>query len=193
MNTSWHSYPKIWSLGHNAVTELLWDEVIVEEKIDGSQFSFGKFGNEIKIRSKGKEMDAEFPEKMFQLGVDTVKRLFEQLHDGWTYRGEFLAKPKHNVLAYDRVPTNNIIIFDINTGEEQYLPYFQKKDECSRLNLECVPLLRTGKIEIPEVLHDLLTTTSVLGEKLKLAILPRSPGTGAKLKRLVHVPSPSSP
>ncbi len=41
LHASWHSYPKIYGLGHKAITELLSDNVMVEEKIDGSQFSFG--------------------------------------------------------------------------------------------------------------------------------------------------------
>ena len=37
------SYPKIYSLGHAAILDLLDGRVIVEEKVDGSQFSFGLF------------------------------------------------------------------------------------------------------------------------------------------------------
>jgi len=35
---SWHSYPKIYALGHAAIIELLDGEISVEEKVDGSQF-----------------------------------------------------------------------------------------------------------------------------------------------------------
>lgn len=38
---SWHSYPSIYNLGHRYIADLLTVPVIVEEKIDGSQFSFG--------------------------------------------------------------------------------------------------------------------------------------------------------
>lgn len=43
---SWHSYPSIFAIGHRALAELLLDPVIVEEKVDGSQFSFGLFDHE---------------------------------------------------------------------------------------------------------------------------------------------------
>ena len=43
METSWHSYPSIFALGHRALAELFLDPVVVEEKVDGSQFSFGLF------------------------------------------------------------------------------------------------------------------------------------------------------
>ena len=105
--TSWHSYPKVYALGHAAISELFEDEVIVEEKVDGSQFSFGKFDGKFLIRSKNKQMDIDAPEKMFVLGAQSVQDL--DLKDGWTYRAEYLMRPKHNVLAYDRMPTNYLM------------------------------------------------------------------------------------
>src|SRR5437899_3064493 len=107
--SSWHSYPNVYALGHRYVTDLLLDDVIVQEKIDGSQFSFGKYtdleGKDwMRMRSKGAEINVLAPEKMFIKAVDYVYSIFDSLTPGWTYRGEYLAKPKHNALAYDRVP-----------------------------------------------------------------------------------------
>ena len=137
--TSWHSYPSVFALGHKAIEELLLDPVLVEEKVDGSQFSFGRFDGELRVRSKGKEMIPDAPEKMFQLAVDFVRTL--DLREGWTYRGEYLSKPKHNALNYDRVPNGNVILFDINTEEEGYLSYENKKSEASRIGIEISPFL----------------------------------------------------
>lgn len=163
--SSWHSYPKIWNLGHAGARDLLFGEVLVEEKIDGSQFSFGVFDGVIKMRSKGVEMDPENPEKMFSLAVDQIKAIKDQLHDQWTYRGEFLSKPKHNTLAYERVPKGYIIIFDINSGEEEYLGYTEKYDECTRLGLECIRRLYAGPGEslTQPMLMTMLDEVSVLG------------------------------
>jgi hypothetical protein len=158
---SYTSYPKVWALGHAGIKELLFDEVIVEEKIDGSQFSFGRFNGELRCKSKGAEINIEYPEKMFSNAVDVVKNL--SLVDGFTYRAEYLKTPKHNVLAYDRIPKDHLIIFDISTGLEQYLSYTDKFNECARLGLECVPILFSGKIEDPAAIVELLQTTSVLG------------------------------
>lgn len=161
MNTSWHSYPKVFALGHRAIADLFLDDVLVEEKIDGSQFSFGRFGGELKCRSKGAQINADFPEKMFLKGVETARSL--DLHDGWTYRGEFLGSPKHNTLAYDRVPVGNVILFDINVGEEEYLTYAEKAAEALRLGLEFVPRLFFGRVEDPNTLLAFLETPSILG------------------------------
>lgn len=161
MTDSWHSYPKIYALGHAAVKELLFDEVIVEEKVDGSQFSFGRFNGELKIRSKGVQMFVDAPEAMFQRAVDVVKEL--DLVDGWTYRAEYLQKPHHNTIAYDRIPTRHLMILDINTGQEEYLGYTEKIHQAAYLGLECVPCLYQGKIEDPSSIVALLDTISVLG------------------------------
>ena len=161
MNTSWHSYPKIYALGHKNIDELLFDEVLVEEKIDGSQISFGRFNGELKIRSKGADIIPDAPPKMFAKGVEIIKTL--DLHDGWTYRGEYLDKPKHNALAYDRIPNNHIIIFDINVGEEDYISYSTKVAEAHRLGFETVPRLFYGTIGSANDVLSFLETPSILG------------------------------
>lgn len=167
MLTSWSSYPSIYALGHRAVKELTSDPVWIEEKIDGSQFSFGAFENEggeiiIKARSKGAQLVLEAPPAMFVRAVETVLRLAPRLHVGWTYRGEYLAKPHHNGLVYNRVPDQHIIIFDINTGYESYLDQIEKRYETLRLGLEVVPVLHTGMADLTTI-RRLLETTSVLG------------------------------
>jgi hypothetical protein len=161
--TSWHSYPKIYNVGHAAIDELLRDSVIVEEKVDGSQFSFGMIGGELLVRSRGKQFPTDAPDKMFTKAVASVLDRQSILKEGWTYRGEYLQKPKHNALAYDRIPNDNIILFDINTNEETYLSYEEKAAEAERIGLEIVPLLHSGMVDNITVLTDLLDTVSILG------------------------------
>lgn len=159
--TSWHSYPKVYAMGHAAIAELLFDEIHVEEKIDGSQFSFGRFGGELKVRSKRVAMEVEAPEKMFSKAVEVAKAL--PLTDGYTYRAEYLQKPKHNALAYDRIPDSHLMVFDINTGHEHYMSYEEKAKECERVGLECVPRLYKGKLTSSAQLLSYLESPSCLG------------------------------
>jgi len=161
--TSWGSYPKIWNLGHRAAAELFDGPVIVEEKLDGSQFSFGKFNGELRVRSRGKQMDVEAPEKMFVRAVETVVAIEDLLRDGWTYRAEYLSKPKHNTLAYGRVPHNYLIILDINDGCQSYLPHKEKKNEAECLDLEVTPLLFEGVVESADQLREFMDRVSILG------------------------------
>jgi hypothetical protein len=172
--SSWHSYPSSYNIGHRVLRDFFDHEIVVEEKVDGSQFSFGKFpiinpdtgddlGDEIRVRSKGAVFPIDAPPKMFKAATDTVLRLAPLLTLGYTYRGEFLSKPKHNSLAYNRTPLGHIILFDVCREEEDYLSYEEKAAEALRLGLECVPKLFEGKIESPVPLRDFFQLESVLG------------------------------
>lgn len=158
-----HSYPKVWAVGHGAIADLFNDNhVLVEEKVDGSQFSFCVTGGEIAMRSKGANVFAETA-GMFAAAVNAVNELAPKLHNGWVYRGEYLSKPKHNTLCYARVPRFNIILFDINTGEEVYLSRSEKEAEAERIGMEIVPRLYEGPITSQEQFYRLLENESVLG------------------------------
>lgn len=162
---SWHCYPSIYALGHVYLKPLLDNDVLVEEKVDGSQFSFGRFGNDLRVRSKGKEIFLEVPEKMFLKAIEYVVSIKDLLTEGWTYRCEYLMKPKHNALAYDRAPKNNLILFDINNGHESYLSYEAKQIEAERIGLETVPKLFYGKLESFETFSGFLDLISCLGSQ----------------------------
>lgn len=161
--SSWHSYTEIFNLGHKAVQEIFLDDVLIEEKVDGSQLSFGMIDGTLHIRSKGREFDIYACDDMFKKACETVLSIADKLTPGWTYRGEYLSKPKHNSLCYDRTPIKNIILFDINIDQEAYISYNEKLTEANRLGLECVPLLFSGKVENLEQIRALLDNVSVLG------------------------------
>ena len=99
-------YPKVFNLGHKAIENLFADPVLVEEKVDGSQFSFmlDETGA-LHCRSHHNDLDMDAPDKMFRGAAKIVRELSPELHPGWIYRGEYLMKPKHNTLAYDRCPS----------------------------------------------------------------------------------------
>lgn len=165
MSESWHSYPSIFNVGHRALEGFFDGPVLVQEKVDGSQFSFGSFGGELRCRSKGQQLVVTAPEKMFTLAVETAVGLFEagKLVDGWTYRGEYLQKPTHNTLTYGRIPAQHVILFDINDGHESYLLYSAVANEAARLGLDVVPLMFEGWIKTPEQFKEYLERDSVLG------------------------------
>lgn len=164
MSTSWHSYPSIYALGHRYLDNLFDGPVVIEEKVDGSQFSFGMFGGELRVKSKGKQMTPDAPDKMFVKGVSTAIRLFDEglLRDGWTYRAEYLQSPKHNTLAYDRTPVDYLILFDVNIGHEKYLLRTDKEAEAQRLGLEVVPVYKVD-VTSTDTLLKLLDNISCLG------------------------------
>lgn len=156
-----HSYPNVMQVGHKMIENIFESSVLVEEKVDGSQFSFGIIEGELVCRSKGKQQLLGAPDKMFELAIDIIKAL--DLHPEWTYRGEYLAKPKHNTLVYSRVPKNHIILYDINTGLEEYMPHAEKQQEAARLGLEVVPVLFEGVVTDFEMFKSFMGRESVLG------------------------------
>ena len=159
-----HSYPSVHAIGHAAIKEIFDGFVIVQEKVDGSQFSFGKtLEGELVCRSKGKQLLLDAPEKMFVKAVVTVRELEHLLTPGWIYRGEFLSTPKHNTLKYGRVPEKNIILFDIQTGLEEYLVPAAVRIQAERLGLETVPTFYAGNVTDFQQFNAFLETESVLG------------------------------
>src|SRR5512133_2491405 len=104
MSEAIHSYSQIFALGHKALPPDFMDGVVlVEEKIDGSQFSFGvAFDGELRCRSKGQEINVDTPEGMVKLGVDAALARAPDLTPGWVYRGEYLQTPRHNAITYSR-------------------------------------------------------------------------------------------
>lgn len=159
--SSWHSYGSIYNVGHPAASELFDGPVTIEEKVDGSQFSFGLIDGELKCRSKGAVLVVDHPEKMFSRAIETVKRL--DLIPGFTYRAEYLQKPKHNTIAYDRHPKDHLVLFDIAVAEESYISYGLKLVEAARLGLEVVPLLFEGVVTDVDQLRSFLDRDSYLG------------------------------
>jgi hypothetical protein len=160
-----HSYPHIRALGHPEIEGLFNGPVAVQEKVDGSQFTAAVVGGELKCRSKGADIDVDSPPNLFAPAVDTMKRLHAAglLVEGWQYRGEAVCKPKHNTLAYGRIPAGGVILFDIDTDVERRMSPEDVAEEAARLGLECVPTFFYGTVTNIADLARLLETESCLG------------------------------
>lgn len=154
-------YTKVLALGHRFIQDILFGETIAEEKVDGSQISFGILDGVLRIRSRGQELILDAP-GMFDVAVEQIRSIEHLLIPNWIYRGEYLKKPKHNVLAYDRVPEKNIVIFDVEDEDFNPLPYDEKCAVADYIGLEVVPLLATNVKNKDEILA-LLDTDSFLG------------------------------
>ena len=178
------SYPKVYNLGHPAVVTLFDGPVVVQEKIDGSQFSFGVIDGQLWFRSKGQEVHAGEP-SMFRKATEALADLASRLTPGWIYRGEYLEKPKHNVLAYDRVPRRHVILFDVTTGIETFLNPAELHNEAWHLGLDVVPVL-TCEAPTLDTFPTLLDTTSCLGgQKIEGVVIKAYGRYGADGKTLM--------
>lgn len=157
------SYGKVLALGNKYIRDVLDGEVVVQEKIDGSQISFGIVDDKLQMRSRGAEIHLESPEGMFKLAVESVLDRQSKLVPGFIYRGEYLNKPKHNSLCYERVPEGNIIIFDVEDDDEEFLV---AANEAERIGLESVPTYFIGQVPSQEFLMEFLDKTPILGGKM---------------------------
>jgi ATP-dependent RNA circularization protein (DNA/RNA ligase family) len=157
------SYPKIHHEGHRELRQLLAGPVVVEEKVDGSQFSFAVIDGHLECRSKGCMIDVDAPDKLFAAGVHAVKELADSLRPGWVYRGEYLGKPKHNTLPYSRIPRYHVMVYDVEMTTSHYLSRLALEEECKRIGLEAIPCYYEGVLEHFSDARQFMGRTSVLG------------------------------
>jgi hypothetical protein len=161
-------YPKILAIGQAPIAEIFKSEVEVTEKIDGSSFAFGVSADgEVVCRSKGRQIDFVSDHDLFARAmqyVDENKELILSVLEPDTYvYGEYLSKPKHNTLTYNRIPTNHIMVFGCLTGGVFVSNYNELSRLSALLKLETVPLLYHGKVNHVAQLQELLEHESVLG------------------------------
>lgn len=155
------SFTKIFAIGTDYIRDIFNEEVEITEKIDGSQFDFGKIDGKLHMRSKGAQLYVEHPEKMFSEGMSYIESIQDRLPEGKVFFCEYLKKPKHNTLKYDRIPKNHIMLFSVMDFKKQSFedtfPYIDT------LDIEHVPVLFRGKINSVSDLTGVLETKSVLG------------------------------
>lgn len=158
-------YNKVNRLGHRHTQGLLEGNVVVQEKVDGSQFSFGLIDGVPRFRSKGAEVYAG-QGGQFEQAVQELLLRASKMSSGLVYRGECLTRPKHNVLAYDRRPTGCVMLFDIEDTETgRHHSPAELAATAADLALEAVPCLYTGPGSAisQEMMGQWLQATSILG------------------------------
>jgi len=156
-------FPKAWALGHRN-THGIWDgHVEITEKVDGSQFGFGIIMNNFTARSKNCEIHKDAA-GMFHEGIEYVHSAQDRLDPNIFYYAEYLKKPKHNTLSYDRIPNNHLALFGIKyqdgTFEKNYSVLSATAEE---IGIDVVPLIFYGKINHPDDIKELLQRESYLG------------------------------
>ena len=172
-------YPKIQSLGQLGTENALVGEVVLQEKVDGSQFGWGiNEAGEFVARSRGAVLNEASVQKLFQAAYQHAERmalLIRQCYgtDAYCY-GEVLHQLKHNVLTYGRVPRNHIMLFDALV-RGRWLTRFELVDVAALLDVDVVPEFYRG-IAARELLDDLLSRRSYLGEEIIEGIVIKNYG-----------------
>ena len=156
------SYGKVYNLGHRATQKIFAYPVQVQEKIDGSQFSWGVFDGKLHFRSRKTELHLGEGGKNFSNSMEHIKAGEHLLVPGWTYRGEALRAAKHNTLTYGRAPNGHIALFEIDMGDQSFANYSTLLYEADKLGLDVVPQLVTGLMNYDDI-KGLIGTKSFLG------------------------------
>ena len=163
------SYQKIQQPYKPEVQDIWKHYIYVEEKVDGSQFR-------IEIDDKGQlfcgshHQELSMVDSMFKLATEQARKHFNNIvateGDILTFFCEYLSKPKQNAIPYNRVPKDNLVIFDI-IKKNKYLAPKDKSAFGDIIGLEVVPLLWEGKGEevTEEMKQQWLTIPSFLGHQ----------------------------
>ena len=100
--------------------------VVIQEKLDGSQFSFSMGADSsVSYRSKRKAFNKDNANDLFQPAVSWIEQNKSLLDVGTVYRGEALARPRHNHLTYKNPPAEGFVLFgtDGDRGFNVRLPF----------------------------------------------------------------------
>jgi hypothetical protein len=161
-------FGKILALGHRCIRDIFEDgPVEITEKVDGSQFGFGKVFDEVGCRSKNRMIDMGNPDKMFQQAIEQVNRIGSLIPKDTKFYGEYLNKPRHNVIEYSTHPKNHIVLFGMESSDPTWEYTRQDLESYADLfGFDTVPLLFQGRMETGmsvQFLEELLDTDSYLG------------------------------
>lgn len=158
------SYNYIAALGAVGMERIFDGLVVIQEKVDGSQFRFGiDAEGDLRIASHKAEIVPDHA-GMFAKAVEHVLMMEDRVRcwppETWFFC-EYLQKPKHNALTYDRVPQNNLVLFDMFTGRH-FMNMAILADVAAVLHVDMIPVLYQGVAD-KAILDDLLKTESYLG------------------------------
>jgi hypothetical protein len=103
---------------------------------------------ELYARSKGKEIDAYAVADSKDLFSVACQRLCDEIWmhmiPGVIYRFEYLRKPKHNTLEYERTPERNLVLFDVEKPGQHFVCPDELVSWAREIGVEAVPFLWEG-------------------------------------------------
>lgn len=168
-------YIKVQHLGDRLISDLLDGAVVMEEKVDGSQFRIRITQDGIQCGSKGVDFTDAETDKNFKLGVEAANKNFVDITmpEGGVIDifAEYLQSPHHNTLSYERIPANHLMIFDViqenRDGSLYFYPPAAKREFSLKHGFEPIPTLFEGSgTELTqEKINEVLKGTSALGKE----------------------------
>lgn len=198
-----YTYPKLDNLSMANIKKFD-DTVTIYEKIDGSQFKFGRVDQDyLYFASKGtklhyaKEEELQeqlqagtLPTNMFTPAIIYLLGKSRYIFDGFIYIAEFMKGRRQNKLTYDRAPLNGLVLHDIwsfyfPVDVGYFVPTSLVKDKAVEFQIEPPHELYHGEM-FPnfESLDTILQRPSVLGGNMEGIVIKQrglcGPTIGAK-------------
>lgn len=158
------SYPSPKHLGDRHITDLLRGSVVVQEKVDGSQISFGvDYEGTLRIRSRGGPIAHNTSDKLFAPACAAIVAVKDRLPTGYVFRGEAVTRPRHNALLYGRVPAGFVALFDAHNADGHYADPAVLADLGRDLGFDVVPTYHVGELRDLAAIDEWLGRQSFLG------------------------------
>jgi len=110
--------------GREFLDDIMNNYVIVYEKLNASTLSFSRRGDELKFyKGRDNEEITQVNSALysyFQDGIDYIKRVsmifYREFPEGWMFRMQYFVQNDTNLIEYDYMPQNNLILSCIDTG-----------------------------------------------------------------------------
>ena len=154
----------------------------VQEKIDGSQFSF-MLEHGI-LRCKSRKVDIVYAivdgevvaDSSWKGAIQNLINNIDQIAPNTIYRGEVLRSHRHNKICYNRVPKGNLVLFDVESVDGKLLTNSTSlANIASQLGVDYAPFIGSVKSlseYTDEAFMDHLENSeSVLGGRMEGVVL----------------------
>ena len=112
------------SRGYEFLDNLMNDYVLVYEKLNASTLSFKRIGDEMHFY-KGVDKEEITQTNLalysyFQKGIDYIKNVslvfYREFPENWLFKFQYFVDNKTNIIEYDYIPKNNLILTCIDSG-----------------------------------------------------------------------------
>ena len=168
-------YTKVLTLGAFRTENALVGEVAIQEKVDGSQFRFGITDDQrLMFGTHHTTIYPEVADKMFKQAIEYLEPLhltmLERFVPDTYFFAEYLQKPKHNLLKYDRIPKNHLVLFDVMENG-RWLGRKEVEGYARFLDIDFVPEFYRGKITVEELADFFLRESFLGGEKIEGVVI----------------------
>ena len=170
-------YTKVLNLGSAYTENALVGEVVLQEKVDGSQFRFGiTEEDKLLIGSKNSliyDGNIVVGGGMFKPAMDYLLSIEQKITEIGTdvyFFGEYLKNPKHNTLKYNTIPKNHIVLFDV-LHRGTWIGREDLEEMAQKLEIDVIPEFYMGKVTVEDIKKYLERESYLGGEKIEGVVI----------------------